>query len=122
MDIQMEETHSLISAEKVDGTSVYGADEDKIGSVKSVMIDKRGGNVAYAVLSVGGFLGIGEKYHSVPWSKLDYDEKLGGYRLDVTEDQLRDAPTFDSKDARTAFTRENEQRVYDYYGVPPYWT
>lgn len=119
--IEVDENHDLISADKVDGTSVYGADGDKIGSIKTVMIEKRGGNVPYAVLSAGGFLGIGEEYHQVPWSKLTYDTKLGGYRLDVTEDQLRDAPRFKADESRQAFSRDREQRVYDYYGVPPYW-
>lgn len=121
MQIETDESHDLIAAEKVDGTSVYGADGDKIGSVKSVMLKKRGGDVAYAVLSVGGFLGIGDEYHTVPWAKLDYDTEVGGYRLDVTEDQLRGAPRFKEQDSRTAFTRENEQRIHDYYGVPAYW-
>ena len=115
------ETHDLISADRVDGTTVYGADGEKIGSIKTVMIDKRGGYVPYAVLSAGGFLGIGEEYHQVPWEKLNYDTKLDGYRLDVTEDVLRGAPRFKMDETGDAFTREREQRVYDYYGVPPYW-
>jgi sporulation protein YlmC with PRC-barrel domain len=118
---ETDESHDLISADKVDGTTVYGADGDKIGSIKTVMIDKRGGQVPYAVLSAGGFLGIGEEYHQVPWSKLHYDEKLHGYRIDVTEDQLRGAPHFKANEYRKATSRENEKRVYDYYGVPPYW-
>jgi PRC-barrel domain protein len=55
------------------------------------MIDKRSGKVAYAVVSFGGFLGMGEDYYPMPWSKLDYDTSLGGYRVDITEDQLKGA-------------------------------
>ena len=83
------ETVSLIGSDKVDGTAVYGADDRKIGSVQRVMIDKIGGKVAYAVISFGGFLGMGEDYYPLPWSNLKYDTNLGGYRVGVTEDQLK---------------------------------
>jgi hypothetical protein len=73
------ETVSLIGSDKVEGTAVYGADKKKIGSVQRVMIDKISGKVAYAVVSFGGFLGMGEDYYPLPWSKLDYDTQLGGY-------------------------------------------
>ena len=88
------ETVSLIGSDKVDGTAVYGADDNKIGSVQRVMIDKISGKVAYAVVSFGGFLGMGEDYYPLPWSKLDYDTRLGGYRADITENQLKGAPKF----------------------------
>ena len=61
------ETVSLIGSDKVQGTSVYGADDKRIGSVQRVMLDKIGGKVAYAVVSFGGFLGIGEDYYPLPW-------------------------------------------------------
>lgn len=61
------ETVSLIGSDKVDGTAVYGADERKIGSVQRIMIDKISGKVAYAVVSFGGFLGMGEDYYPMPW-------------------------------------------------------
>jgi len=83
------ETVSLIGSDKVEGTAVYGADQKKIGSVQRVMIDKISGKVAYAVVSFGGFLGMGEDYYPLPWSKLDYDTQLGGYRVDITENQLK---------------------------------
>lgn len=115
------ETHNLISSEKVDGTAVYGRDGEHIGSVKSLMIEKRGGRVTDAVVSVGGFLGLGEKYHSLPWSTLKYDTDVDGYRLDVTEDQLRSGPTFDNANRDTALDRGYQARVYSHYGVNPYW-
>jgi len=62
------ETASLIGSDKVEGTAVYGPDNQKIGSVQRVMIDKISGKVAYAVISFGGFLGMGEDYYPVPWS------------------------------------------------------
>jgi PRC-barrel domain len=82
------ETVSLIGSDKVESTPVYGADDQKIGTVQRVMIDKVTGKVAYAVISFGGFLGMGEDYYPLPWTSLKYDVNLGGYRVGVTEDQL----------------------------------
>ena len=80
--------YSLIASDKVEGTAVYGPDGDKIGSIENVMIDKLGGRVAYAVLTFGGFLGMGNDYYPLPWATLKYDENLGGYRVNITRDQL----------------------------------
>jgi len=76
------ETSNLIGSDKVEGTAVYGADERKIGNVQRVMIDKISGRAAYVVVSFGGFLGMGEDYYPMPWEKLKYDPRLGGYRVD----------------------------------------
>ena len=73
------ETVTLIGSDKVEGTAVYGADDTQIGSIERVMIDKRSGKVSYAVLSFGGFLGIGDDHYPLPWNSLKYDTNLGGY-------------------------------------------
>ena len=112
------ETVSLIGSDKVDGTAVYGADDGKIGSVQRVMIDKISGKVAYAVVSFGGFLGMGEDYYPIPWPNLKYDTRLGGYRVGITEDQLKEAPKFDRNRDWDWSDRANDRRVYDYYGTP----
>jgi len=112
------ETVSLIGSDKVEGTVVYGADRSKIGTVQRVMIDKISGKIAYAVVSFGGFLGMGEEYYPMPWSKLDYDTQLGGYRVDITEDQLRGAPKFSRSTDWDWSNRTNDQRVYKYYNEP----
>ena len=75
------ETADLIGSDKVEGTAVYGVGRTQIGSIKRVMIDKLSGKVAYAVLSFGGFLGIGDDHYPLPWQSLDYDRSLGGYSL-----------------------------------------
>ena len=72
-----------IASDKVEGTAVYGADGDKIGRIENLMIDKFTGDVAYAVLTFGGFLGMGSDHYPLPWSMLKYDEKLGGYRVNI---------------------------------------
>ena len=79
------ETVTLIGSDKVEGTSVYGANDTQIGSIERVMIDKRSGKVSYAVLSFGGFLGIGDDHYPIPWDSLKYDTNLGGYRSGITE-------------------------------------
>jgi PRC-barrel domain len=109
-------TVSLIGSDKVEGTAVYGADKRKIGSVQRVMIDKISGKVAYAVVSFGGFLGMGED--PMPWSKLDYDMQLGGYRVDITENQLKGAPKFSRSTDWDWNSRTNDERVYKYYNEP----
>jgi len=118
--VETRETASLIGSDKVEGTAVYGADEQKIGEIERVMIEKVGGKVAFAVLSFGGFLGIGEDYYPVPWSILAYDTRLGGYRTGLTKEQLDRAPKY-NENTGFNWNRENEQRVFTYYKARPYW-
>ena len=112
------ETVSLIGSDKVEGTAVYGADTQKIGNVQRIMIDKVSGKVAFAVVSFGGFLGMGEDYFPMPWSNLKYDTGLGGYRVGVTEDQLKGAPKFNRNTDWDWSDRSRDNRVYDYYKTP----
>ena len=120
MSIEAKEQGNLIGSDKVEGTAVYGAGDTKIGSIERVMIDKMSGKVAYAVLSFGGFLGMGEDYYPVPWATLKYDQNLGGYLVNLTRDKLERAPKY-TQSTGWNWTRENDQRVYDYYGAAPYW-
>ena len=117
MAIEARETSGLIGSDKVEGTTVYDAKGEKMGSIERVMIGKRSGQVAYAVLSFGGILGIGSDYYPIPWSSLQYDTSLGGYRLGVTEEQLRGAPKY-AGDQWDWDDRERGRRVSEYYGVP----
>jgi PRC-barrel domain len=88
------ETYSLIASDKVEGTPVYRSNGEQIGKIQRVMIDKPSGKVAYAVMSFGGFLGIGEDYRPMPWSVLTYNERLGGYEVNLTDQQLKGAPKY----------------------------
>jgi sporulation protein YlmC with PRC-barrel domain len=115
-DEHIHETGELIAAEKVRGTSVYNSAGDDLGSIHDLMIDKRSGRVAYAVMSFGGFLGIGEKYHPLPWHVLTYDEDKGGYNIDLTSDQLRDAPSYSADELSRFGVRTADDRVDTYYG------
>jgi sporulation protein YlmC with PRC-barrel domain len=98
-DVPRDETATLIASDKVEGTSVYGPDGDKIGSIENVMIEKRSGQVAYAVLSFGGFLGMGTDHYPLPWSMLKYDEDKGGYLANITREQLENAPRYADEDS-----------------------
>jgi len=114
-DVARDETHSLIASDKVEGTAVYGPDGDKIGSIENVMIDKLGGRVAYAVLTFGGFLGMGNDYYPLPWATLKYDENLGGYRVNITRDQLESAPKYREEDSWDWSNREYLGQIDEHY-------
>lgn len=119
-DIATEETATLIASNKVEGTSVYNQNGDRLGTVYNFMVDKKSGNVQYAVLSFGGFLGVGQDYYPLPWSMLTYDTSKGGYVVDLDKSQLDNAPRYASGD-EPPHDREYGQSVYDYYGVTYPW-
>ena len=116
-----DETVSLISARKVQGTDVYNIQGDHLGEVYDVMIDKRSSKIAYAVMSFGGLLGLGNSYHPLPWNVLKYDTRQGGYVVGVTKEQLQGAPMFGRDEVPAWGDRAYEQRIHDYYKTAPYW-
>jgi hypothetical protein len=120
-DPSAREIGTLIGSDKVEGTPVYRSNEDRVGTIKRVMIDKLSGKVGYAVMSFGGVLGIGNDYRPIPWSLLTYNEKLGGYEVNITEDQLKGAPTLGNEDEWSYTDRARESELLDYYGTRPYW-
>ena len=117
--LEARETHGLIGSDKVEGTTVYRSNGDKVGAIARVMIDKRSGKVAYAVMSFGGFMGIGEEYYPLPWSLLTYNPRLEGYEVNVSDQQLQGAPKYSTHE--TWDWNRRGQAVDDYYHVPPYW-
>lgn len=110
--------HSLISSEDVEGTPVHDLRGNQIGTIDHLMIEKTSGRITYAVMNFGGFLGMGESHHPLPWSSLKYDTSIGGFVTGVTEDQLRDAPAF-SDDSWG--DRNWETQVHRHYNAPTYW-
>ena len=116
----LQETTSLISSEMVAGTTVYNTGDEEIGSIHDIMLDKKSGNVAYAVMSFGGFLGMGEKYHPLPWSLLKYDTYKGGYVVNLDKQQLQNAPSYD-RGSSFNWTPDYGRKVDSYYGTPSYW-
>jgi PRC-barrel domain protein len=114
-DVATDETSRLIASNKVEGTAVYNRQGERLGSVYNFMVDKVSGQVAYAVMSFGGFLGIGDSYHPLPWKSLTYDTSQGGYVVDLDRTRLEKAPSYrDSEDPWS--DRDYGRSVYDYYG------
>ncbi len=116
--ISTDETRKLIASSKVDGTAVFDRAGEQIGTVHNFMVDKVTGQVAYVVMSFGGFLGIGESYHPLPWRALTYDTILGGYVVDIDKDRLAGAPTHGAGDDPFA-DREYGRKVDAYYRAAP---
>ena len=114
--IARDETHDLISSDKVEGTTVYNRQGEKLGTVTSVMVGKRNGRVQYAVLSFGGLFGMGEKVYPLPWDTLTYDTDKGGYMVDIDKDRMEGAPSYDRGNEPT-YDRAYGERVYGHYGL-----
>jgi len=119
--LEVKETSRLISADKVEGTAVYNPADEKIGKIENIMIDKQSGKVAYAVMSFGGFLGIGDKHYPLPWSMLNYDTRRGGYVVNLDKKVLEGAPSYGPRDRIDWDDQTWGRRVHDYYGIAPYF-
>ncbi|MET0520173.1 MAG: PRC-barrel domain-containing protein, partial [Burkholderiaceae bacterium] len=112
----MTSVSSTISSSKVEGTKVYNTQGDKLGSIDNLLIDKHSGQVRYAALEFGGFLGMGTDRYPLPWNMLHYDTTKDGYVVNLDKSQLDKAPRYAENDA-PAYTDDYGRKVYDYYGV-----
>ena len=115
------ERRDLIASDRVEGTPVRRSDGERVGMIERLMIDKRSGRIAYAVMSFGGFLGLGEGYYTLPWGVLAYNPDLDAYEVNLTEDQLRHAPARTEEGGDPASDRDWEEAVHRYYATVPYW-
>ncbi|WP_407048776.1 PRC-barrel domain-containing protein [Methyloraptor flagellatus] len=115
-----DETDTLISADKVQGTDVYNEAGEHLGHIEDVMLHKESGRVAYAIMAFGGFLGIGERYHPIPWSVLTYRVDRGGYVVPYARNQLEGAPHYSIEELGDRDTQWRDT-VHTYYGATPYW-
>ncbi|HEY9058661.1 MAG TPA: PRC-barrel domain-containing protein [Aurantimonas sp.] len=104
-----------IEASRVSGTEVYNTDGDHLGHIHDLVLGKRDGRVKYAIMSFGGFLGIGEEYHPLPWQVLKYDERQGGYVVGITRDQLEGAPRYAAGTTPSWGDPDYGRRIDDYY-------
>lgn len=121
MDGSDKEIGRLISSDKVEGTSVENENGDNLGVIRDVMIDKLSGQVAYAVLKYGSFLGMGGKLFALPWDQLKYDTRRGSYVVDIPEDRLRDAPSFEDSNQPDWSDPTWNRGLHDYYGSSADW-
>ncbi|MEA2767905.1 MAG: hypothetical protein QOD93_867 [Acetobacteraceae bacterium] len=112
---------SAIRAKKVIGTTVKNSAGDKLGTIEDIVLDKLSSNIMFTVCGFGGFLGIGEKYHPIPWGLLNYQEDQNAYVVSMTREQLRDAPADTIEELLKGNGTEYRDRAYTYYKTPKYW-
>lgn len=117
----LDRAHELISSRRVEGTQVYNRKDEKLGTIHSVMIEKRSGQVTYAIMSFGGFLGMAEHVHPIPWDMLTYDVDMDAYVVDLSREQLKNAPTMGLDEADRPRDRAYDEEVSGYYGRLPWW-
>lgn len=112
---------SAIRAKKVIGTNVKSPSGEKLGEVEDIVLDKQSNQIMFAIVGFGGVLGMGEKFHPVPWSTLDYDKEESSYIVNLTKEQLKAAPA----DSMEELTRNDglayRDKTYAYYKAKPYW-
>ena len=119
--------HPLILASRVNGTPVFDREGKRLGNVDDLSIEKVSGRVIYAIMSFGGFLGMGEKFHPVPWSLLDYDVGWGGFTVPLDPSILKEAPSYDREELRSLGGPDHRSygdaifNYYGTYGAVPYW-
>jgi sporulation protein YlmC with PRC-barrel domain len=110
----------IMGAETLVGNDVYNQKDENLGDIKEIMLDMRSGRVGYAVLSFGGFLGMGEKLFAVPWNALKLDTKNKRFVLNVLKDRLKDAPGFDKDHWPNMADQAWAKEIHSYYGTSPH--
>lgn len=115
-DVARDETMTLISSDKVEGTAVFDRTGDKLGSIHNFMVDKKSGQVKYAVLSCGGVLGMGSDFFPVPWNSLTYDTDKNGYVTNIDKETLKNGPSYDAGDEPT-YDRDFSESIRGHYGA-----
>ncbi len=123
----VESKHRYILGSRVEGTPVYNKGGDVVGHIDDLSIERVSGEVVYAIMSFGGFLGIGEKFHPIPWSLLHYDTDRGGYVVPLDKAELKGAPHYERDELVSLGGPSHQQygeRIFEYYGaygpLPPY--
>ena len=112
---------TVLSASTLINDRVTNAVGEDLGKIEEIMLDVPTGRIAYAVLSFGGFLGMGDKLFAIPWEALRLDPESQTFVLDVPREALESAPGFDKHDWPPMADPEWGNAIYAYYGYPPYW-
>lgn len=121
LDIHHRSGSELMSVDTLSGNKVCNQKGDDLGEINDIMLDTRNGKVGYAVLSFGGFLGMGEKLFAVPWNALVLDTEKKRFVLDVGKDRLQQAPGFDKDKWPNMADKSWANDIHSYYGTKPYW-
>jgi sporulation protein YlmC with PRC-barrel domain len=112
----------VMAASTLDGNKVMSSDGEHVGKISDIMLDVRGGRVAYAVLSSGGFLGMGDTLHAIPWSALTLDTDDKCFVLDAPAEHIKNAPGFDKDNWPSMADTQWGTSVHEYYNRTPYWS
>ncbi|MEM5425934.1 MULTISPECIES: PRC-barrel domain-containing protein [Paraburkholderia] len=112
----------VMAAATLDGNKVYSSDGEHVGKISDIMLDVRSARVAYAVLSEGGFLGMGTTLHAIPWSALTLDTAEKCFRVDQTAQRIKDDPGFDKDHWPSMADVSWGTQLHDYYNRRPYWS
>ena len=112
----------IMSAGTLEGDEVINGSGEKLGTIDEIMLDVSSGRIAYAVLSAGGFLGVGDKLFAIPWNALTLDVDRECFVLDIDKEQLESAPGFDKDHWPSMADLSWAQSVHSYYGTTPYWS
>lgn len=119
-DMAMDHQGDLIASDRVEGTAVYNRKGERLGKISNFMVDKRSGQARYAILSFGGFLGVGNDHYPLPWSMLTYDKAQGGYVVDLDKTLLDEAPRHRMEE-RPDYDETYGRSVHHYYGLIYPW-
>lgn len=111
----------IMSADTLEGNDVKNLQNEDVGDIKEIMLDVPTGRVAYAVMAVGGFLGMGEKLFAIPWTALTLDTKDKCFRLDVSKERLSKAEGFDKDHWPTMADEAWARNLHKYYNARTYW-
>ncbi|PPE72020.1 photosystem reaction center subunit H [Solimonas fluminis] len=112
---------TVMAADTLEGDRVVNTAGETLGKIRDIMIDVPSGRVAYAVLSVGGLAGIGDKLFAVPWSALVMDADDHSFVLDIDKERLKQAPGFDKEHWPSMADTQWATTIYEFYNTPPYW-
>ena len=112
----------VMDAATLDGNKVITSDGEHVGKISNIMLDVRGGRIVYAVLSEGGFLGMGNTLHAIPWNALTLDTAEKCFRVDITAQRIKDDPGFDKDHWPSMADTTWGTQLHDYYGRRPYWS
>src|SRR4051812_5414449 len=112
----------IMAADTLEGDKVKNRAGDDVGTIEHIMLDVPNGRVAYAVMSFGGFLGMGDKLFAIPWNALELDTEDKCFILDVDSERLKEAPGFDKDHWPTMADERWATNIHTYYNATPYWS
>ena len=120
--VKTEKNRTTLSASTLIGDPVVNRKGEDLGKIEDIMIDPENGRVGYAVLSFGGFMGMGDKLFAVPMQAMKLAREDKRFVLDVDKERLKNAPGFDKNKWPDMSDRTFGATVYSYYGAKPYWS